>query len=72
MIRCDICGNFVRERDAAQIAIHPGGVSKRWEIQNGPSKTLVTEESFDLCKACVINSLRKYYGEKFGEGVVDN
>ena len=70
MIKCDVCGNVVIERDAAMITLHPGGLTKRWEFPNADAKTIVAEESFDMCRICVMKSLRKYYGEKFGEGVI--
>ena len=71
MIRCDVCHNVVRESEAAMIVIRPGGVAKKFVFPNANSKTVVAEESFDLCKTCVMKTLRKYYGPKFGEGVVD-
>ena len=69
MTKCDVCGKVVDENEAAMIVIHPGGREKRWEFKNKGSSTFVCEESFDLCKWCVMKSLRQYYGDQFGIGV---
>ena len=68
MTKCDVCRTVVPERDAAMITIRPGNSIKRWEFTNAGSKTAVCEESFDLCRTCVMKTLRKYYGDNFGKG----
>ena len=67
MTKCDVCGKIVISSDAASITIRPNNARKRFELPHNGSLTSVCEETFDLCKACVCKTLKKYYGKNFGE-----
>lgn len=71
VIKCDVCKAIVNVSDSATITIRPNNHAQRFNIPNRGSETIVDVESFDLCKECLTKSLRKYYGEHFGEGAND-
>ena len=71
MIKCDACKDVVNVCDSARITINPLNLAGRFEFVNGTSKTRVENESFDLCKTCLMKTLRKYYGENFGKEATD-
>lgn len=71
MIKCDACKDVVHVCDSAIITINPLNLDGKFRFANGTSKTIVGNESFDLCKTCLMKTLRKYYGENFGKGDTD-
>ena len=72
VIRCDVCKSVVSVSDSATITIHPNNFSERFEVPNKKSNTYIVNESFDLCKHCLVKTLRTYYGEQFGKGDVES
>ena len=68
VVRCDVCKTIVSGSETATIEIRPGNFSGRFSIPNNGSDTIITHEYFDLCKDCLVKSLRKYYGEQLGKG----